>query len=72
MSGPERFESVCVDLSTVAALELDFDGTELPFTLWPFTLVTVLSDSWLEIVKKIEIKSHTGKLLKHNQHTNMP
>lgn len=57
VSGPERFKSVCVDLSTVAARELDFDGTELPFTLWPFTLVTVLSDSWLEIVKKTEINT---------------
>lgn len=57
VTGPEKFESVCVHLSAVAGLTSDFDGTELAFTVWPFTLLTMLSNSWLEILRKTEINT---------------
>lgn len=71
VSFPERVGSVWVDLSSVAGLGLDFTDTELPFTLWPFTLATMLSDSWLEIVQRLRStqKSHTGKLHIHHMNT---
>lgn len=57
VTGPDKSKSVCVHLSTVAGLTSDFDGTEMAFTFWPFTLVTTLSNSWLEILRKIEINT---------------
>lgn len=60
LSCPGRVGSVWVDLSSVAGLGLGFKDTELP--MWPFALVTMLSDSWLEIFQRLRStqKSHTG------------
>lgn len=64
VTGPEKSESVCVHLSAVAGLMSDFDATELAFTFWPFTLLTMLSNSWLEILRKTEINTRDTDLKK--------
>lgn len=57
VTGAEKSESVCVHLSVVAGSTSDFDGTEPAFTVWPFTLVTMLPNSWLEILRKTGINT---------------
>lgn len=66
VSCPEGVGSVCVDLSSVAGLGLDFATTELPFTLWPFTLVTKLSDSWLEMIQRHQHRKVTPENNSHH------
>lgn len=55
VSRPGMVGSVWVDLSSVAGLGLGSADTGFP--MWPFALVMMLSDNWLDTVQRFEINT---------------